>query len=147
MTPQPLTTTATDTDGPLRCQLDAVCETAAVDFKAGLDVDNKGEWLEILKDIVAMANSGGGVILFGLDGAGSPTGSNIAPLLNYDVSRVGDKLRKYTGVNLGGVSLLAADPAFIAKLRERHHQWVTERHARETQTTPPAPVDWAYRRR
>ncbi len=98
--------TATDTnDHLLRAALEATCETGAVDFKAGLDVDNKGEWLEVLKDIVAMANSGGGVILFGLDDFANPTGSDVAPILDYDGPRIGDKLRKYTGMNLGGFTL------------------------------------------
>ncbi len=98
--------TATDTNDPsLRALLDATCETAAVDFKACLDVENKGEWLEVLKDFVAMANSGGGLILFGLDNSANPTGSNVAPILDYDVSRIGDKLRKYTGTNFGGFTL------------------------------------------
>ena len=94
--------------GPLLAQtVDAANETAAVDFKASLDVDNKGQWLEVLKDLVAMANSGGGLILIGLDDAGIPTGFDVAPILNYDVSRIGDKLRKYTGVHFGGVALLS----------------------------------------
>ncbi len=97
---------APDLDRHLRAQLDAVCESAAVDFKAGLDVDSKGEWLEVLKDIVAMANSGGGIILFGLDDSGNPTGTDVAPILDYDVSRISDKLRKHTGLNVGGITLL-----------------------------------------
>lgn len=95
-----------DTNDPSpRELLEATCESAAVDFKAGLDVENKGEWLEVLKDILAMANSGGGVILFGLDDSANPTGTDIAPILDYDASRIGDKLRKYTGMNFGGFSL------------------------------------------
>lgn len=91
---------------PLTQAIDATNETTAVDFKAGLDVDNKGQWLEVLKDLVAMANSGGGLILIGLDDAGTPTGFDVAPILDYDVSRIGDKLHKYTGVHFGGVGLL-----------------------------------------
>jgi hypothetical protein len=92
---------------PLAQAIDAMKETAAVDFKAGLDVDNKGQWLEILKDLAAIANTGGGLILIGLDDAGTPTGYDVARILDYDVSRIGDKLRKYTGVNFGGVALLS----------------------------------------
>jgi hypothetical protein len=98
--------TASETNDPLlRAALEATCETAAVDFKAGLDVDSKGEWLEVLKDLVAMANSGGGVILFGLSDSSNPTGSAVEPILDYDASRIGDKLRKYTGVHFGNFTL------------------------------------------
>ena len=111
---------ANETHDPLlRTALAATCETAPVDFKAELDVEDKGAWLEILKDIVAMANSGGGIILFGLDDSGNPTGSDVAPILDYDASRIGDKLRKYTGLNFGGFSLLPVQrgAAQIAAIR------------------------------
>ncbi len=85
--------------------LSATHETTAVDFKATLDVDNKGQWLEVLKDLVALANSGGGLVLIGLDDAGLPTGFDATRVLEYDISRIGDKLRKYTGVHFGGIAL------------------------------------------
>ncbi len=63
--------TASETnDSLLRAALQATCETAAVDFKSGLDVDSKGDWLEVLKDLVAMANSGASAVplVFTADG-------------------------------------------------------------------------------
>jgi hypothetical protein len=97
-----------DTD-PLQVQaIEATSETASVDFKASLDVDNKGQWLEVLKDLAAMANSGGGVVLFGLDDSGNPTGCDVSPVLNYDTARIGDKLCKYTKVHFGGFTLFPA---------------------------------------
>jgi hypothetical protein len=96
---------STNTDPLLAKALEAVGETPDVDFKSSLDVDNKGQWLEVLKDLAAMANSGGGVILFGLDDSGNPTGSNVSPILNYDTARIGDKLCKYTKVHFGGFTL------------------------------------------
>lgn len=95
---------------PLLVQaVNATSENASVDFKASLDVDNKGQWLEVLKDIVAMANSGGGVILFGLDDTGNPTATDVGPILKYDTSRIGDKICKYTKVHFGGLRLLSAN--------------------------------------
>ncbi|KGC45144.1 AlbA family DNA-binding domain-containing protein [Burkholderia pseudomallei] len=38
-------------------------EAADVDFKSALDVSATGEWHELIKDIAAFANSGGGYIL------------------------------------------------------------------------------------
>jgi predicted HTH transcriptional regulator len=38
-------------------------ETADVDFKSAFDATSAGEWLEIIKDIVALANSGGGLLI------------------------------------------------------------------------------------
>lgn len=99
---------STNTDPLLAKALEAVGETPDVDFKSSLDVDNKGQWLEVLKDLAAMANSGGGVILFGLDDSGNPTGSDVSPILNYDTARIGDKLCKYTKVHFGGLRLFSA---------------------------------------
>jgi len=85
--------------------LEATSESATVDFKACLDPENKGQWL---KDLVAMANSGGGTILIGLDDDGNPTGSPVSQILDYDVSRIGDKIHKHTGVHFGDIKLFSA---------------------------------------
>jgi len=45
-------------------------ESKRIDFKERFDTQAAGEWCEIIKDIVAMANSGGGAILFGTDNIG-----------------------------------------------------------------------------
>lgn len=41
--------------------LKAKRESKHVDFKSSFDEESPGEWCELVKDIVAMANSGGGV--------------------------------------------------------------------------------------
>ncbi len=53
-------------------------ETAAVEFKSAFDVHSNREWCELLKDVVAIANSGGGVIVIGLDDHGAPSNIDIA---------------------------------------------------------------------
>jgi len=40
-------------------------ESKYVEFKSQLDLGAPGVWCELIKDIVAFANSGGGVILVG----------------------------------------------------------------------------------
>ncbi|MBI3875600.1 MAG: putative DNA binding domain-containing protein [Verrucomicrobia bacterium] len=81
------------------------CESPTLDFKARLDVESKSEWLEVIKDLVAMANSGGGIILFGVNDDGQPNGEPCEEILNYDTAKIGDKIRKYSGVNLSPVSI------------------------------------------
>lgn len=76
--------------------LSASTESAEIDFKRGLSVDKKSDWLEVIKDIVAMANSGGGVILFGIEDDGTPNGIDCAPIIAFDSARIGDKLFKLT---------------------------------------------------
>jgi hypothetical protein len=86
--------------------LKAKRESKYVDFKSSFDVTSAGEWCEIIKDIVAMCNSGGGVIVFGLDNKGSPTGFDPSPILDIDPATITDKVAKYTGVEYSEFEVL-----------------------------------------
>lgn len=74
-------------------------ESRQLDFKSEFDPNSPSDWCEILKDIIAFSNSGGGVILFGVtdDGGLSNFDKNI--VLNIDPAVVSDKIRSYTGEN------------------------------------------------
>lgn len=50
-------------------------ESKFVEFKESFDPKDSGDWCEIAKDIVAIANTGGGIILIGLSNVGGPTNS------------------------------------------------------------------------
>lgn len=89
--------------------LQARTESTAVDFKGSFDPANKGEWIELLKDIAAFANSGGGALLFAVDNEGNPTGLACRAILDFDTARIGDKLRKYTGTNLSDLKLFEGE--------------------------------------
>lgn len=77
--------------------LKAKRESKFVDFKREFDPASPGEWCELIKDIVAMANSGGGVILIGIDDGGIPSNADVTAILALDHAKVLDKIRKYTG--------------------------------------------------
>jgi len=79
-------------------------ETGQVDFKSQLDVENDSEWLEVIKDILAMANSGGGMIVFGVQDDGAMSEFDAENLLAFDVANITAKVRKWTGIDLPGVS-------------------------------------------
>jgi len=81
----------------LETALQASQESETLDFKESLDVESKGEWLELIKDLIAMANSGGGIILVGLLDNGKPSGFDIAPMLAIDPADVTNKIFAYTG--------------------------------------------------
>ena len=78
--------------------LNATSESERWDFKSSFDPDCNAEVLEIVKDIVAMANSGGGVIIVGLNDSGSIAATNVSKLLGWDAAKITDKLFSYTGV-------------------------------------------------
>src|SRR5512135_940991 len=85
--------------------LKAKRESKLVDFKSSFNPDSTGEWCELVKDIVAMANSGGGVIVIGLDNGGSPSKTDVTAVLNLDHAKFVDKMRKYTGYEFGDLEV------------------------------------------
>lgn len=77
--------------------LSAKRESKYIEFKSTFDPSAAGEWCELIKDIVALANSGGGIIIFGVDSAGNPTGDSIETISDIDPAEIGNKISKYTG--------------------------------------------------
>jgi len=49
--------------------IDSPCETAALDFKETVDPTQCRDRVELAKDVLAMANSGGGHIVVGVEDA------------------------------------------------------------------------------
>jgi len=72
-------------------------ESKYVEFKERFDINSPQDWCEIIKDIVAMANSGGGGIIFGVNNKGNPSGYDISHILSLDPAVITDKIAKYTG--------------------------------------------------
>jgi predicted HTH transcriptional regulator len=73
-------------------------ESKTIEFKEAFDVSSAGDWCELIKDIVALANSGGGVILIGVDNRGSSNAFNVGPFLNIDPADITNKVHKYSGI-------------------------------------------------
>jgi predicted HTH transcriptional regulator len=104
-------------------------ESRAVDFKREFDPARPGDWCELVKDVVAIANSGGGSILVGVDDDGKCCGpAACAKLLHLDPAVITDKLAKYTGAQfdsfvingatrrrgkIGVITIGCADPPMI----------------------------------
>ena len=84
-------------DDLLRAVLTRTSECADADFKATFDPGDSGAWLELVKDLVAVANSGGGTILIGLNDDGSPSGADVSAALGLDPADITNKVHKYTG--------------------------------------------------
>ena len=85
--------------------MESKCESSELDFKAQFDPANKGDWCELIKDIVAMANTGGGIIIVGANDDGDPSGFDCSAVLNTDIALFVDQLYKYTDVHFAQVSL------------------------------------------
>ncbi|MFN2471798.1 MAG: RNA-binding domain-containing protein [Gaiellaceae bacterium] len=67
-------------------------ESKYVEFKEQFDRTNDGEWLELFKDFVAIANIGGGVIVIGVRNDGTASGADVRPVLALDGATICDKL-------------------------------------------------------
>ena len=85
--------------------LTAKRESKYLDFKSRLDFSEPHSWCEIIKDIIAMANSGGGVLIIGLDNRGQPTGFDPTPIFQLDEAEMINRIEKYTGVQFDSFSI------------------------------------------
>jgi predicted HTH transcriptional regulator len=63
-------------------------EASDVDFKASFDPEMAADWVELIKDVVAMANSGGGTIIIGIEDGGQPSGYDCHRLASFEVVSV-----------------------------------------------------------
>jgi hypothetical protein len=77
--------------------LTAKRESKHIEFKQSFDPNSAGEWCELIKDLAAIANSGGGIIIFGLDSLGVPTGESVNAIAAIDPADIANKISKYTG--------------------------------------------------
>ena len=74
-------------------------ESKFIEFKQGFDCDSKGEWCEVIKDFVAIANSGGGIVVFGLGDTGEPVDTDLTKIAALDSADVSNKIGAYIGTN------------------------------------------------
>lgn len=88
-----------DTERFLPRAAEARRESKYVEFKERFDPGNDGEWLELLKDLVAIANVGGGVIVIGLRNDGSLSREDVQAVLALDGATICDKLTSYLGAD------------------------------------------------
>lgn len=80
-------------------------ETSEVDFKQSFDHKKTGDWCEIIKDFIAIANTGGGTIIVGVADDGGPSLFDTDPLAKLDPAVVTDKVKSYAGVDFADFRL------------------------------------------
>ncbi len=83
-------------------------ESRSIDFKERFDPRMDLEWVELIKDIVAMANSGGGAIAIGVRDDGSPSGADVSAVIQVDLAVLGDKIFKYTHDHFTSIAIREA---------------------------------------
>jgi Putative DNA-binding domain len=80
-------------------------EYADLDFKCSFDPSAPQDWCELIKDIVAMANSGGGLIVFGVNDDGSPAATDLKAIMAVDPATIVDKIQRYTDQQFASFAL------------------------------------------
>lgn len=86
-------------------------ESKQIEFKESFDVASKQDWCEVIKDVIAIANSGGGIILFGLNNRGEPTGTDLSALLAVDPATIADRIHPYTETHFTDIEVLETEKA------------------------------------
>jgi hypothetical protein len=84
-------------------------ESKYVEFKEQLDPADDGEWLEVTKDLAAIANTGGGVIVIGVRNDGSLSGLDVTTVLALDNATICDKLASYLGEDFDAFEVSSVD--------------------------------------
>jgi len=70
-------------------------ESKGLDFKECFDPSSDADWAELVKDFMAMANTGGGVIVVGVCNDGSPAQEDVDPVLALDLAKITDKVERW----------------------------------------------------
>jgi hypothetical protein len=84
-------------------------ESKSIEFKEQFLPTDPRQSLEVLKDIVAIANSGGGALTIGIDNSGMALGTDVMHVLAYDQAKYCDLIRKYTLQNFCDFEVVEAD--------------------------------------
>jgi hypothetical protein len=87
-------------DTMVSAALAATRESKRVEFIRAFSPAADGAWPELLKDVAAMANSGGGVIVIGAKNDGAPSGWDASELLALELDDVRDRFAPYVGERL-----------------------------------------------
>jgi hypothetical protein len=93
----------------------AKSESKYLDFKREFDTTSAAAWCEVIKDIVAFANSGRGVIVFGVNNDGTSSENDVSPLLNIDPADVTNKLQGYCSFQFSDFEIAAVSRSGVAR--------------------------------
>jgi hypothetical protein len=81
-------------------------ESKHLEFKREFEVASGQAWCELIKDIVAIANSGGGIIIIGVANDGSNAAFDASLLLAHDTADIANRIARYTGNQLIDIEVM-----------------------------------------
>jgi hypothetical protein len=77
-----------------------------VDFRSRFDVASDDDWRDLVRDIAAFANSGGGVIVFGPPDDTRPLAFDPGPFLAHDLADIAGRIARYTGSDFADLEIV-----------------------------------------
>jgi hypothetical protein len=81
-------------------------ESDLLDYKREFSPQLKAAfWAEAVKDIVAFANTRGGILVFGVNDDGSLAATDCHDLFTFDLASIGNQIEKYTNFNYSEFSI------------------------------------------
>jgi len=83
-------------------------ESKYLDLKREFNVDSAEAWCSLIKDIVAFANSGGGIVVFGVEDNGSDSTIDTTAILKCDDADFTNKIAKYTNYQFSEIETVKA---------------------------------------
>jgi hypothetical protein len=89
--------------------LSAQRESKYVEFKEEFDPSSAEAWCELIKDIVAIANTGNGAIMIGLGNSGVLSGADVRAVLKLDPATVTDRIARYTGTQFDRFEIIECE--------------------------------------
>jgi len=81
-------------------------ESKYLDFKSEFDLTSTGAWCELVKDLVAFANSGGGVIVIGVNNDGSSSNADLTRIRALDMADITNKVQSYTNYQFEEIEIV-----------------------------------------
>ncbi|MEA2220370.1 MAG: putative DNA-binding domain [Solirubrobacteraceae bacterium] len=83
--------------------------SSRVAFRRGFDASSAADWRELVHDVVALANSGGGVVVVGVSEGGGPVDADLTAMRALEPARLGDRILDDTGVRLAGLEVVEVE--------------------------------------
>jgi len=84
-------------------------ESKFLDFKSEFDLASAEAWCGIIKDIIAFSNSGGGIIVFGVENNGEDAMMDSAALLAYDTADITNRIARYTNYQFADIEIIEVE--------------------------------------
>lgn len=105
-----------DREKLLKLAITGKSESKYLDFKEDFNYDFPSDRLKLLKHIIAMTNTGGGVIVFGVDNFGVNVHFNFAQLLSLDTAVIGNFIESYTGTDFDSFEFVEIRRGSVKKM-------------------------------